>query len=138
MHSLLRSESNLAFLHRDHFWSGLDPKSPKCNSCTLVLFGSGGPSHIYRVRLCSCSKISESGSKIFSNLRIGLLFKLRCPSKFLTSAIFLTYFCLSVSLLDTGVKRNFWLAKFLSSHHVRMHRVIFFTLNALIKLIIRA
>jgi len=26
----------------------------------------------------------------------------------------------------TGVKRNFWLAKFLTSNHVRMHRVMFY------------
>jgi len=36
----------------------------------------------------------------------------------------------------TGVKRNFWLAKFLTSHHVRMHRVILYIPNTLIKLII--
>jgi len=38
--------------------------------------------------------------------------------------------------IGAGVKRNFWLAKFLTSHHVRMHRVIFYIPNALIKLII--
>jgi len=38
----------------------------------------------------------------------------------------------------SGVKRNFWLAKFLTSHHVRMHRIIFYIPNMLIKLIIRA
>jgi len=28
--------------------------------------------------------------------------------------------------LHSGVKRNFWLAKFLASRHVHMHRVIFY------------
>jgi len=35
---------------------------------------------------------------------------------------------------QTGVKRNFWLAKFLTSHHVRKPRVIFYIPNAVIKL----
>jgi len=30
-----------------------------------------------------------------------------------------------------GVKRNFWLAKFLTSRHVRTHRVIFYISNML-------
>jgi len=30
-----------------------------------------------------------------------------------------------------GVKQNFWLAKFLTLRHVRMHRVIFYTSNTL-------
>ena len=34
-----------------------------------------------------------------------------------------------------SVKRNFWFAKFLSLHHVHMHRVIFYITNTLIKLI---
>jgi len=34
---------------------------------------------------------------------------------------------------DSGVKRNFWLH---SSHHVRMHRGIFYIPNTLMKLII--
>ena len=37
-----------------------------------------------------------------------------------------------------SVKRNFWLAKFLTWHHVRMHKVIFYIPNTLIELIIRA
>jgi len=37
-----------------------------------------------------------------------------------------------------GAKRNFCQAKFLNSHHVRMHRVIFFMPHALVKLIVRA
>jgi len=36
----------------------------------------------------------------------------------------------------SGVKRNFWLAKFLTSHHVRMHRVNIYIPNTLIKLIV--
>ena len=40
--------------------------------------------------------------------------------------------------VHTGVKRNFWLTKFLTSHQARMHRVIFYIPNTLIKLIIRA
>jgi len=42
----------------------------------------GGQSHIFRLRLGSCSKIFESGSgsESFSNLGIRLLFKLRQPS----------------------------------------------------------
>ena len=42
----------------------------------------GGRSHIFKLRLRSCSKIfeSESGSKFFSNLRIRLLSRLRLPS----------------------------------------------------------
>jgi len=36
----------------------------------------------------------------------------------------------------TGITCNFWLAKFLTSHHARMHRVIFYILNTLMKLII--
>jgi len=39
---------------------------------------------------------------------------------------------------DPSVKRNFWLAKFLTSHHVNMHRVIFYISNTLRKLMIRA
>jgi len=35
----------------------------------------------------------------------------------------------------SGVRRNFWLAKFLTSHHVRMRKVIFYISNTLIKLI---
>jgi len=35
-----------------------------------------------------------------------------------------------------GVKRNFWLANFLTSHHVHMHRVIFYISNTLRKLVI--
>jgi len=35
-----------------------------------------------------------------------------------------------------GVKQNFWLAKFLTSHPVRMHSVILHILNTMIKLII--
>jgi len=38
----------------------------------------------------------------------------------------------------TGVKRNFWLAKFLISRHMRMHRVTFYISNTLRKLMIRA
>jgi len=37
---------------------------------------------------------------------------------------------------DSGVKRNFWLAKFLTSHHVCMDRVIFCIPNMLMKLIL--
>jgi len=37
-----------------------------------------------------------------------------------------------------GVKQNFWLAKFLTSHHVRMHRLIFYIENTLINLIMKA
>jgi len=44
----------------------------------------GGQSHIFRFRLRSSSKIFESGSwsgsEVFSNLRIRLLFRLRKPS----------------------------------------------------------
>jgi len=36
----------------------------------------------------------------------------------------------------SGVKRNLWLGKFLTSRHVRMHRVIFNISNTLRKLII--
>jgi len=43
-----------------------------------------------------------------------------------------------ISNWQTVVKRNFWLAKFLTSYHVRMHRVIFYIPNTLIKLLIRA
>ena len=39
---------------------------------------------------------------------------------------------------DSGVKRNFWLAKFLTSRHVRVHRVIFYISNTLRKLMIKA
>jgi len=39
---------------------------------------------------------------------------------------------------SAGVKRNSLFAKFLTSHHVPMHRVIFYIPNTLIKLIIRA
>jgi len=44
--------------------------------------GIGGRSHIFRLRLWFCSKISEPGSRsgTFSNLRIRLLFKLRQSS----------------------------------------------------------
>jgi len=38
----------------------------------------------------------------------------------------------------TGVKRNFWLAKVLTSHHMRMHRATFNIWNTLRKLMIRA
>jgi len=38
--------------------------------------------------------------------------------------------------LRAGVKRNVWLVKFLTSRHVRMHRVILCTSNTLRKLII--
>jgi len=41
-----------------------------------------------------------------------------------------------VSDTGSGVKRNFWRAKFLTSHHVCMHRLIFFMADTLIKLII--
>jgi len=37
---------------------------------------------------------------------------------------------------DSGVKPNFWLAKFLTSRHVRMHRLIFCISNTLRKLMI--
>ena len=37
----------------------------------------------------------------------------------------------------TGVKRNFWLAGFLTSRHVRKHRVIFYISHKLRKLMIR-
>jgi len=33
----------------------------------------------------------------------------------------------------SGVKRNFWLAKFLTTRHVRMHKVIFYISNTLRK-----
>jgi len=36
-----------------------------------------------------------------------------------------------------GVKRNYWLANFPTLRHVRMHRVIFYILNTLTKLVIR-
>jgi len=35
-----------------------------------------------------------------------------------------------------SVKRNFWLAKFLTSRHMRMHRIIFYLSNTLRKLMI--
>jgi len=34
-----------------------------------------------------------------------------------------------------GVRGNFWLAKYLTSRHMRMHRVIFYISNTLRKLI---
>jgi len=40
----------------------------------------GVRSHIFILRLHSCSKIIESGSKNVLILRIGLLFRLRIPS----------------------------------------------------------
>jgi len=42
---------------------------------------------------------------------------------------------LQYSICLNGVKRNFWLAKFLTSRYVRMHRVKFYTQNVLRKLI---
>ena len=42
--------------------------------------GRGGQSHFFRIQLRSCSQIFESGSGIFSNLRIRLLFRLQVPS----------------------------------------------------------
>ena len=46
----------------------------------------------------------------------------------------------SENLLDTalGVKWNFWLAKFRTSRHVGMHKVVFYISNTLRKLMIRA
>ena len=44
----------------------------------------------------------------------------------------------SVGGCITGFKRNFWLAKFLTSRHMRMHRAAFNISNALRKLITRA
>jgi len=38
----------------------------------------------------------------------------------------------------TGVKRNSWLAKFLTSRHVHMHKIIFYISNTQIKLMIWA
>jgi len=40
----------------------------------------GNSAHFCRVPLCSCSKIFESGSGNFLNLRIRLLFRLRLQS----------------------------------------------------------
>ena len=40
--------------------------------------------------------------------------------------------------LVPGVKRNFWLANFLTSRNVRMHRVTFYMQNTLRKLMIKA
>jgi len=44
------------------------------------------------------------------------------------------------STMGTGVQRNFWLwlAKFLTSRHVCMHKLIFYVSNTLRKLMIRA
>jgi len=49
--------------------------------CYICIAIRGGRSHIFRLRLRSCSKKFESGSgsEIFSILRIRLLFKLRKP-----------------------------------------------------------
>jgi len=45
---------------------------------------------------------------------------------------------LDFELFGSAVKRNFSLAEFLTSPHLRMHRVIFYTSNTLRKLMIRA
>ena len=47
-------------------------------------------------------------------------------------------FYISVGGWITGVKGNFWLAKFLTSRHMRMHRATFNISNTLRKLMIRA
>jgi len=39
-------------------------------------------------------------------------------------------------IFDSGVKRNFWLAKVLTSRHVHMHRVIFYIQNTLKKMMV--
>jgi len=49
-----------------------------------------------------------------------------------------TEFCqIRLRLSGSGVKQNFWHAKFLTSHHVRMHRVMFYIPKTLTKLITR-
>jgi len=45
-------------------------------------------------------------------------------------------YCNRFDMNKTGVRRNLWLAKFLTSHHVRMHRVIFYISNTVTNLII--
>jgi len=42
----------------------------------------------------------------------------------------------SLDYYRPGVKRNFWIVKFLTSRHVRMHRAIFYISNTLRKLMI--
>jgi len=50
------------------------PRSLKCFN--VIVYIRGGQSHFFRLRLCSCFKIFESGSGNFSNLRIRILFRL--------------------------------------------------------------
>jgi len=54
------------------------------HSALASVASRGCRSHVFRLPLRSCSKIleswSRSGSRNFSNLRIGILFRLRLPS----------------------------------------------------------
>jgi len=58
---------------------------------------------------------------------------------FVVIFLYVAIFCYYMSFTQKpGVKRNFWLAKFLTSRHVRMYTVIFYISHTLRKLMIRA